>query len=200
MNQPKADYESAKRTVATIQRELNEQVAEIRGNRSLTDGGKKREIAVATLKAKKAAAEAKAAFVAERQSRREGMQRIAFGNTDTGTSSADQIAARDAADRAAKLKGEDDAKAALEQAILHNDTGLAKAVAAQAHQRGWNGIVDRYGSMFDRQVYIDRMDEIPVGPKTELADNLVFRVKPPRELAAHRSDFDLQRLVDGQAR
>lgn len=110
----------------------------------------------------------------------------------------DQISARDAADRAARLDSADAAKALLDRAILHTDEPLAKAVASRAHERGWNDVVGKYGQTFDRQVFIDRMDEIPSGPRTSAADNVIFRVRPPRELDGHRSDNDLQRLVDQQ--
>jgi hypothetical protein len=160
--------------------------------------GKQREIAVATLKAKQEAAKAKADFTAERESQREGMRRIAFGNSSFDTSSTDQISARDAADRAARLDSADAAKALLDRAILHTDEPLAKAVASRAHERGWNDVVGKYGQTFDRQVFIDRMDEIPSGPRTSAADNVILRVRPPRELDGHRSDNDLQRLVDQQ--
>lgn len=193
---PTTDYSSSKRLVADIQKRLDQAVSEIRANRSLTEAGRKREIAKSVLEARKQAASAKSSFAAQRDSQRDGMRRIAFGSTTFDPSPADQISVRDAADRAAKLDKEDDAKSVLAQAILHNDEQLAKAVAARAYDRGWGDVVGKYGQTFDKQVFIDRLDEIPSGPRTDTADGLIFRVRPPQELNGYVSDHDLQTLVN----
>lgn len=190
------DYTTAKSQVAQIQEQLDARVAEIRGNRSLTAAGKRREIAAATLEARRLADTAKSAFAAEREQRRDSMRRIAFGNYSNDVTATDHVSMRDAHDRAAKLEKADDANTLLERAILDSDEPLAKAVAARAHERGWGDVVRRYGAMFDRQTFIDKLAEEPAGPNTRLADDVVFRLRSPQELNGHTSDTDLERLVD----
>jgi hypothetical protein len=188
------DYTQSKAVVAGIQQRLDETVAGIRSNKSLNEAGRRREIARATIEARKRAAKQKAAFVAEREQQRDAMRRIAFGNCSDDTNGSDLIATRDARDRAEKLETPEAAQKMLDAALLHSDEPLAKAVAARAHSRGWREVVDHYSQMFDREVFIDRLDEIPSGANTSTADTLVFRVRPPQELLGTR-ESDLEQIA-----
>jgi hypothetical protein len=190
----KIDYTDARQQVARIQQRLNETVESIRANRSLTAAGRKREIAAATLEARRKADQLRNEHAAERQEYRYTRQRIAFGKY-TGATGSDVIADRDARDRAAQLKAPGDAKAMLAKAILHNDESLAKAVAAHAYDRGWRGVVERYGEAFDRQVFIDQLDDTPVGPRTDTADRIIFHIRNPQELGT-ASELELQTTAD----
>lgn len=189
------DYTAAKAQVARIQEFLNVKAADIRANRSLTDAGRRRELAAATLDARKQAHAAKAQFATERAQRRESLQRIAFGNPANHLTEADRLSMRDAHDRASRIDSEADATAMLKRAVLDGDESLAKAIGARAHERGWAAVVNEYGLRYDRQSFINELDETPTGPMTSTADAIVFRLRSPAELHGYASDTDLQRLV-----
>lgn len=192
------DYTAAKGQVARIQESLNVKAADIRANRSLTDAGRRRELAAATLEARKQADAAKSQFAAERAQRRESLQRIAFGNPVNHLTEGDRLSMRDAHDRASRLDSEDAAKAMLNRAVLDGDESLAKAIGARAYERGWDAVVSEYGTRYDRLSFINELDETPMGPLTSTADAVVFRLRPPAELHGYASDSDLERLVSSE--
>jgi hypothetical protein len=179
--------------VAGLQRQLDQTVAGIRSNKSLNHAGRRREIARATLEARKQAAKHKAEFVAERERQRDAMARIAFGSY-TDNNGSDLIAARDARDRADGLETPEAAQKMLDAAFLNSDEPLAKAVAAKAYSRGRRDVFDRYGSMFDRQHFIDKLDELPSGPNTSTADNIMFHIRAPREVG-EVSEYELEQVA-----
>lgn len=191
---PELNYDEARRQVSAIQRQLDETVANIRANRSLTDLGRRREIAAATLAAKDRAAQHRQAHAAARTEQRQMAERIAFGHAGDTPSASDHLAMRDAHSRADLVDSETDARAMLDRAIRDGDEPLAKAIGARAYQRGWNAVVGKYGATYSRESFINELDSIPAGPKTELADQLAFRVKAPAELQGYR-DADLKRLA-----
>jgi hypothetical protein len=192
-----ADFSAEKATVAAIQRDLDAKIADIRASKSLTTAGRRREMAAATLKAKQAAAQAKQEAAARREQERETAQRFAFGNV-TDTSASDRLSARDAEDRARKIIGAKDAKAVMQQALLHNDKDLAQAVAARAHSRGWGDVVGQYSAAYGSQTFIDDLEQIPTGQKLPLVENILFRVRVPKELMNLVGDNDLQRLAESE--
>lgn len=194
---PTVNYDSARPIVDRIQRQLNETVAEIRADKSLTAAGKRIQMARATVEAKKLAGAAMEQHATERAQRAESARKVAFGSF--GDSASDRLAMRDAHDRAAKIEKVADAEAMLARAIRDSDQSLAKAVAARAHERGWNSVANTYGTTFGCQTAIDELRVTPSGPHTATADRLMFRVRPPQELDAYRSDTDLQRLADADA-
>lgn len=191
---PTYDSDAAKRTAAGIQQRLNESVAAIRANKSLTPEGKRRELALATLAARRNADRGRQEHAAEREKQLATARRIAFGSL-AQMEGADALSVRDAADRAAKITNPDAAKSALSNAILTDDRVFAKAVAAHAHSRGWSTVAAQYGDEYGVRSFIDDLDDIPSGPKTELADQIVWRVAPPTELRGY-SDPALQQIAD----
>ncbi|OBH23788.1 hypothetical protein A5693_09595 [Mycobacterium sp. E1319] len=170
---------------------------EIRANRSLTQEGKRRELALATLSARRSADKARQERAAEREQQLATSRRIAFGNFAGDMTAADAMSARDAADRAAKITNHAAAKAALSQAILLDDQPYAKAIAAHAHSRGWSDVTNTYGQEFGVQSFIDDLNNIPSGPRTDAADAIIWRVAPPDELR-HYSNEALQQLADSK--
>lgn len=72
------DYFGKKAAVASIQRRLDEQLDTIRNTGSYSDAGRKAEMAKAVLAAR-AQVEKLSEFVAERETRRKNLERIAFG-------------------------------------------------------------------------------------------------------------------------
>ncbi|WP_145013438.1 hypothetical protein [Mycobacterium marseillense] len=195
---PTLDYTTARAHVARIQQSLDAKVADIRVNKSLTEAGKRREIAAVTLEARKQADAAKAQFATERAQRRESLNRAAFGNPANHLTEADRLSMRDAHDRASRLDSEDAAKAMLNRAVLDGDESLAKAIGARAYERGWGAVVNEYGTRYDRLSFIDELDETPTGPMTSTADAIVFRLRPPSEIQGYASDSDLERLVSSE--
>lgn len=193
---PEYDPDEAKRHVAVIQRQLDTTAAEIRADKSLTDAGRRRELALATLRARRSADDARQQHAAEREQKLAAARRVAFGSL-VPVGGADALSARDAADRAAKLTNSADASAALSQAILLDDRPYAKAIAAHAYSRGWSAVAEKYGDEFGCRSFVDELSSIPSGPMTEAADRIVWRVKPPEELRGV-DDAGIQGLADAK--
>ncbi|CDM76131.1 hypothetical protein [Mycobacterium marinum] len=193
------DFSAAKSRIMSIQQRLDAAVEQVRSNKSLTEAGRKREIAIATMKAKREAHKAKEEFVATRELERQTLRRLAFGSSvSEKTAGIDRVSMRDALDRAGALDTEQSAKDLFERAVLHNDDDLAKAVASRAHERKWNDVVTSYGKTFGRQRFIDQLDEIPSGPNTDAATNVAFRLQNPRELRGNTAEHQIQQLATAE--
>jgi hypothetical protein len=174
---PTLDYDAPRRQVAAIQRQLDATVRDIRNNKNLTDSGRRREIAAATLAAKTKAAQHRQEHVSAREEQRQMAERIAFGHAGGDPTASDRLA-----------------QAMLSRAILDGDEPLAKAIGAHAYAKGWGAVVGKYGATYGRESFITELDSIPAGPSTDLADQVAFRVKAPAELQGY-GDADLQRLA-----
>lgn len=194
---PTLDYTDAREQIAAIQRQLDATVADIRANKSLTDLGRRREIAAATLAAKTKADQHRQEHAAARAEHRQMAERIAFGHVGGDATASDRLSMRDAHDRAARADGETEARAMLYRAILDGDEPMARAIGARAHARGWGDVVRKYGVTYGRESFISELDSIPAGPATNLADQVAFRVKAPAEVQGYK-DADLKRLVDAE--
>lgn len=205
-------YDGAKQRVAAIQHRLDTTVQQINEDSSIGRHGKRIQIAKATLDARRAVAKAKDEHQAEREHLRDGMRHSAFGNSGGPLSGSDQISARDAFDRAAKIGSPVEAKRLLRQAIHTGDTQLARAIASRAYDEGprqtednhgnlhtWREVVNDYAETFNKSTSIDRLDDLPAGRHTNLADIAVFHVRSPNEVRAYQSDNDLQRLAEQNA-
>jgi hypothetical protein len=176
-----SDYDGKKAAVASIQSQLNEQLDAIRRNRSYSDAGRKTEMAKAVLAARAHVDKMKSDFVAERKTRSQNLYRIVFGNFSGGEAS-EVIAHRDAQDRAARIPGPEDAKAMLHRANQNGDDSLARAVAEAAFRRGWLEVSQDYADQAGKRSALDLLMETNSGPRTTLADSVVFRVRNPEEL------------------
>jgi hypothetical protein len=190
-------YETARRRVGSIQARLNETIDSIRSNPSLSASGRRAEMARATADANKMAARVKTEIVGARDQRRNELTSYLFGR---GPGESDVLAVRDAADRAAKIEGPNDASAALKQAQLAGDKSMQKAITHLAADRGWTDVVTQYidglplteaGAV---AVSMRTLAELPHGPNADRADDIVFRVRSPRELSAYR-EGEIERLA-----
>ena len=193
------DYDDKKAAVARIQRRLDEQLDTIRNTRSYSDKGRKAEMAKAVLAARAQVEELRSGFVAERETRRKNLERIAFGIIGE-PSAFDLMAARDAQDRAAKISTAEDAKAMLHRANQSNDESLAKAVAQAAFNKGWTEVANNFADMWDKRGALDLLGDTNAGRNTTLADATVFRIRNPAELGLGlESESTLNNLVKDAA-
>lgn len=195
---PLSDYDGPKAAVAGIQRRLNDTIEEIRSNRSYTPQGRKREMARAVMNARKQADKLKADTVAQRESRRSNLERLAFGIVGEPTPS-ELMATRDAQDRAAKLSTAEDAATMLHRANQSNDETLAKAVAQAAFNRGWASVANNYADTWDKRGYLDMLADTPAGRNTTAADAAVFRVRAPEELGGLASEANIESFANMDA-
>jgi hypothetical protein len=178
-----SNYDGKKAAVASIQRHLDDQLDAIRRNGSYSDAGRKTEMAKAVVAARAHVDKMRSDFVAEREKRSQNLHRIVFGNPSGGTAS-ELIADRDARDRAEQIPGPEDAKAMLHRANQNGDHSLAKAVAEAALRRGWLEVSQNYADQAGKRNALDLLIETKTGPRTTLADSMVFRVRNPEEFSA----------------
>jgi hypothetical protein len=59
---------------------------------------------------------------------------------------------------------------------------LARAVAETAFQRGWLDVAHDYADQTGRRNLLDALVDTNTGPRTNIADSVVFRVRNPEEL------------------
>jgi hypothetical protein len=118
-------YEESRRRISRIQARLDEQIESLRANTSLTDQGRRAEMAKAVVEAKQMADRVKTEAVTARTQRRNELTRYLFGlKPEEGGI----LTLRDAQDRAAKLETAEAAGAALRRAQLAGDHSLVKAI------------------------------------------------------------------------
>lgn len=182
--------------MAAIQARLTNRAEEIRNNRRYNDHGKRAELAKLVREARQQRDELRKTYIAERETRRETLQRILFGVP--GEATAEQLMImRDSRDRAMKLKGPDDAAAHLSAALQAGDRYLAQAIAMVATDKGWREVVDTYADRAPAgtRASLDELSDIHTGPRTHSVDNIVFRLREPEELHHYREDADIARLA-----
>jgi hypothetical protein len=192
-----SDYDAVREKVATVQQRLNSTINEIRDSRSYTSQGRRVEMAKAVLDAKNSVAKIRDQHVADRNARRDRLERLAFGMVGDVDSST-LIANRDARDRAAQINSEEEAAAVLHDATQLNDSSLAAAVGLRAYNRGWTDVATSWANAWDKTAYLDMFDGIPNGKNTTAADAVVFRVAPPQELGGLVGDIDLENLANAE--
>jgi hypothetical protein len=190
-----SDYDEPKQKIAAIQQRLNNTAYEIRTNRSLNAQGKQREIARATLDARRSADKLRAELVAQREKRRAELGRILFGAA-IDAPHAELMALSDARDRAGRLESREPAAAMLRDAFQSCDTTLAKAVGRKAFDKGWDDVASQYADQWDKRVFLDRLNETNSGPMTNMADSAVFKIHSPDEIRSITYDTDLQSLAE----
>ena len=152
-------------------------------------------MAKAVLAARAQVEKLRSEFVAERETRRKNLERIAFGITGE-PSAFELMAMRDAQDRAAKISTAEEAQAMLHRANQANDESLAKAVAQAAFNKGWTEVANNFADMWGKRGALDLLADTNAGPRTTLADATVFRIRNPAELGLGlESESTLNNLV-----
>ncbi len=168
-------YEEGRRRIGRIPSHLDETVERLRTNTSLPPRAP-REMAKATVDARKMADQVKTEVVTARQQRRNEVVRHLFGIApgDGGI-----LTMRDAADRANKIETPAAAGTALRQAQLAGDHSMAKAIARHAVTNSWTGIVSEYvdalplAESTPTALALQELSAIPHGANTDLADSAV---------------------------
>jgi hypothetical protein len=188
------DYEESRGKISRIQARLNQTVEQIRNAKALSDSGKRTEMARATLEARKQSKALRDEFVAEREARRESLERRLFGLT--APTPTELMVLRDSRDRAAALENEADAELKLKLANQAGDTFMAKAIAQVAATKGWREIVETYAETapLGTRSALEQLADIPSGRNTRLVDNATFAIRGPREFD-RASDGDLEYFV-----
>ena len=186
-------YDSIKGDITAIRNGLDNTIRNIRSNPNYSDTGRRREMAKATVAARREADQLKAQFTTKRAAERTRLERQLFGVNSNDPSAV--ILMRDSQDRAAKLDSSDDATAMLNRAQQTGDTYLARAVAQRASTQGWNDIVNTYADTTGTRDLFDALADNPDGPNTRTADAMVFQIPAPTELRG-MADHDLQHIAD----
>ena len=176
-----SDYDPQKAAVSRVQSRLDEKIEAIRSIRGYSEAGRKTEMAQAVVAARAEVEAMKKEFVAERNTRRDDLHRSLFGASGRASAS-ELIADRDAQDRAAQLDSPDAAATMLARANRNGDGSLARATAEHAFQRGWSEIAQDYADQAEKRSTLDMLNDTNAGPRTVLADSVIFRVRPPSEL------------------
>jgi hypothetical protein len=184
-------YADSRRRISQIQSRLDETIESLRANTSLSDQGRRAEMAKATLDARKMVERVKTEVVTARTQRRNELTRYLFG---LSPEEGGILTMRDARDRAAKLDGPEAAGAALRQAQLAGDRSLVKAITHVAVDHGWQSVIDDYVAALGPEevtpiaLSLQSLAAIPSGRNTDTADAAVFRVRPPNELFGSRDE------------
>jgi hypothetical protein len=178
-----SEYDGKMVAVASIQRQLDDHLTAIRGQRSFSDAGRKTEMAKSVLAARAQVDKMRSEFVAEREARRAGLSKIVFGSAHELKGS-DVIVNRDAQDRAAQLASADDAQAMLHRADQNGDDSLARAVAQKAFNQGWLEVSRNYANKTGKSGALELLvDEAQNQPHNKIGDAVVFRIRNPEELS-----------------
>jgi hypothetical protein len=190
-------YSDARRRISSIQHNLDQNIESLRRNPSLSTQGRRAEMAKATLDAQQMVARVRNEIVGARKAEHDRLTKHLFGmSPDEGG----VLAARDAADRAAKIEGPEAASAALKRAQLVSDKSMQRAVAHLAVAKGWDDVLGVYvdglpaAESTPTALSLQKLSAIPAGPLTDAADGAVFRVRPPNELSSYR-EGDLEQIA-----
>lgn len=182
--------------MAAIQQRLNRDADAIRNNRNYSDQGRRTEMAKLVQQARKQRDTLKNAYLAEREARRETLQRSLFGITGDATPQQLMIL-RDSRDRAAKIEGPEEAATKLALANQSGDTFMAQAIAMVAATKGWREVINAYADRAPAgtRTSLEELADIPTGPRTNFADAAAFSLREPAELAHYRTDSDIEHLA-----
>ncbi|MEZ0355498.1 hypothetical protein [Mycobacterium sp. SA01] len=175
------EYPTAR--IAAVQQRLSAALNDIRSNTAYSDKGRKAEMARATLAARQEAARLKDGFIADRNARREALERRLFGIIGSA-SATETLSMRDARTRAKGITNSEDAQAELRLANQAGDTFLARAITQVAFNKGWRDVVDTFAATAPpgAATALEELNNIPSGPRTNTADELTFRIQAPTEL------------------
>lgn len=133
--------DEARQKSETIRSEMERHIARVRGDQSLTEDWKRRQIAGHYLEAKKATDEVLEADQAAQIQRRRSLEQRLFGPGVSagpmGDLGAALVSRRDAGDRAVVLRSEQEALDLLRRAERSGDEPLARAIAERALDERW---------------------------------------------------------------
>jgi hypothetical protein len=198
---PSLTLDEARSKMSAIRRDFDTEVAQIRNSNGLNDAGRRQAIAKSVIKHREKARALRSDFEVNTETSRVALQAKLFG-LPRGADPATVLIHRDAADRAAKLDGIDDAAAALQRALEHGDAVLARAVASHAHGRRWDNVVQSYAENTGLAGDLEALNDIPSGGLAKTAVNVLFGIRTPQEIQTVRGDCpdsELERIAAGEA-
>ncbi|MFD5673678.1 hypothetical protein [Streptomyces sp. NPDC127040] len=165
----------------------------IREDRKLSEQGKRMRAAQVYSAAKAAMAEANKERSAEQANRWDELERKVWGeNLPFGASHADRaannMAMRDALQRATQLKTEGDAIRLLRQAEQTDDATLARAVAQQANEKDWSDVLETYfeSRPGKRDAFNEMCDIHRERTTGRTVDSVAYSIARPVELSGMR--------------
>jgi hypothetical protein len=191
----------AREKMSAIRRDFDTEVAQIRNSNGLNDSGRRQAIAKTLIAQREKARALRSSFEVDNEDTRVTLSSKLFG-IPKGADPATVLIHRDAADRAAKLDGPDEATATLKRALEHGDHVLARAVASHAHGRRWDPVVAAYAEQTGQSGDLETLNDIPSGGLSKLAVNTLFLVRTPQEVQTVRGDChdgELGRIAAGEA-
>lgn len=176
--------------MSRIRASLDNQVSQIRESRTLSDHGRKLEMAKALGEHRKKAAGLREQFGAEAKARRKELHQRLFGLPSGG----DVLAFRDAADRADQLSKAEDAQKMLERAELAGDSLLVRAITGRAHERGWHEVTQNH---FADTPLADNLAELENlrGGSNSIGEAALFGLFPPSEIGTLTSDRRVEDFI-----
>lgn len=187
----------------TIQSTFRQQSEYVRGNKKLTDTGKRQQLAQVYLEAKRQLDALAANVQQQRETRVSALRRDLFGAA--GTSDPQRaISFRDAQERVNALQHGDSAKAAklLDQAELSGDDVMVKAVIQRSLEMSWADVANQY--IEKHPYYGQKLEELwGLSEPTDgidtvgLMNAMVFQVSKPGELAHLWDDKQLEAVANG---
>lgn len=198
---PSTQLDDAKKAMAKVRADFNQEIAGIRNSSLYSDAGRRQEIAKALIKTRAKADALKANYSTDNEAKRASLSSKIFG-LPKGADAATVLSFRDAVDRAAQLGDSDTAAATLKRALEHGDTVLARAVAAHAHGKRWHDVTESYAQQVGQSADLEELNDIPSGGLTKLATNVLFSVQTPIELQTVRggcSSGELELIAEGKA-
>ena len=183
-----------------IRASLSAKVTTIKSRRDLSDEGRARQLAKATVAARTEMAKLRRKDTERTEQRRAELRQRLFGNPKNWDSTT-VISFRDAADRADKLKDAPEAATLLERAITSGDDILGRAIAQHAMSRivgkgigsAWAQIVDRWveNQPPDTAEDIQELADIEHGTtdvKARFAAGMSYHVPTPPQIAGKNID------------
>lgn len=194
---PSVQLDDARKSMTSIRAYSAREAAAIRASDKYSDAGKKQAMAK-SLRAHRKKADALRATFQTNNEDVVAVSRARLFAIPKGADAATVIAARDAADRAAKLETADEAAAAIARALELGDTQMAKAIASHSETRKWNAVTDTYAAHAGLEDDLADLRSVPSGGLLKTGLNALFAVPAPIELSSH-TDSELQRIADGEA-
>lgn len=177
-------------------------VESIRGDRSLSEHGKQKELARLYIDYKPRMQALEAEENSTKQTRLKTLRRDLFGLSgfaDPNTA----ISYRDAQDRAANIQDEEAAMSLLSRAELSGDTSLAKAVAAKSFESGWSRVINEYAdanptseAKFQELVDLESYGKGSAGLAQILGAAMIYGVDKPNELGGYSMDSQIVDLAN----
>ncbi len=182
------NIDEIRRRGGDVRAEYYRQVEAVRGDRDLSPEGKKTRITAAWRKAASEAKQLQQELRESRETRRQELQRRAFGPPYPRLASESerqlvQMNFRHALDRAEQVTNAEQATQLLERAARTGDGALAKAVAAVSAERNYASTLEAYLATRPEDAETFReLSELCLARATQLTEAMLFSIERPPEV------------------